>query len=152
MGWLLDTNIVSQLAPGRRAQTSTSHLAAWLRAHSDVLFLSALSVVEITAGIEKLRRAGAQTRAGALEAWFDRIQTLYGDRILPLDARTGKVAGLLADQARAHGRNPGLADILIAATAQAHGHGLATDNQKHFAPLNLTVPLVNPLEEAPSRQ
>ncbi len=29
MGWLLDTNIVSQLAPGRRAQTSTSHLAAW---------------------------------------------------------------------------------------------------------------------------
>jgi len=149
MGWLLDTNIVSQLAPGRTGESKAPlHLAAWLRKNSEGLFLSALSVVEITAGIHKLRRAGADRRASDLDAWFDRIVALYGDKIVPLDAKVGKVAGRLADEARAGGRNPGLADILIAATAQAHGHGLATDNQKHFAPLNLTVPLFNPLDGA----
>ena len=147
MGWLLDTNIVSQLAPGRDgASKAPPHLAAWLRHNSEGLFLSALSVVEITGGIYKLRRAGADRRASDLDAWFDRIVALYGDKILPLDAKVGKVAGRLADKARAGGRNPGLADVLIAATAQAHGHGLASDNQKHFSPLNLTVPLFNPLD------
>jgi predicted nucleic acid-binding protein len=150
MGWLLDTNIVSQLAPGRDGGSKAPpHLAAWLRHNSEGLFLSALSVVEITAGIHKLRRAGAERRASDLDAWFDRIVALYGDKILPLDAKVGKVAGRLADEARAGGRNPGLADILIAATAQAHGYGLATDNLKHFAPLNLAVPLFNPLDAAP---
>jgi toxin FitB len=148
MGWLLDTNIISQLAP--RADGSPKappHLSAWLKSHSDSLYLSALSVVEITAGIRKLRRVGSARRAEALDAWLGRVIALYGERILPIDARVGAVAGILADEARATGRHPGLADVLIAATAQAHGHGLATDNQKHFAPLNLAIPLLNPLDE-----
>jgi toxin FitB len=148
MGWLLDTNIISQLAP--RADGSPKappHLSAWLKSHSDSLYLSALSVVEITAGIRKLRRVGSARRAEALDAWLGRVIALYGERILPIDARVGAVAGILADEARGAGRHPGLADVLIAATAQAHGHGLATDNQKHFAPLNLAIPLLNPLDE-----
>jgi toxin FitB len=148
MGWLLDTNIISQLAP--RADGSPKappHLSAWLKSHSDSLYLSALSVVEITAGIRKLRRVGSARRAEALDAWLGRVIALYGERILPIDARVGAVAGILADEARAIGRHPGLADVLIAATAQAHGHGLATDNQRHFAPLNLAIPLLNPLDE-----
>lgn len=146
MGWLLDTNIVSQLAPGADGRPKASpHMADWLQVHSNSLFLSAVSVVEIVVGIQKLRRAGAARRGDALDAWLERIVALYGERILPIDAKVGKVAGILVDTAVADGRHPGLADILIAATAQAHGHGLATDNQKHFAPLNMGIPLVNPL-------
>jgi toxin FitB len=148
MGWLLDTNIISQLAPrANGSPKAPPHLSAWLKSHSDSLYLSALSVVEITAGIRKLRRVGSARRAEALDAWLGRVIALYGERILPIDARVGAVAGILADEARAIGRHPGLADVLIAATAQAHGHGLATDNQRHFAPLNLAIPLLNPLDE-----
>jgi len=71
---------------------------------------------------------------------------MYGERILPLDTEVGKIAGVLAVHARAIGRDPGLSDILIAATARAHGHGLATENTKHFERLNLGIQLLNPFE------
>lgn len=146
-GWLLDTNIVSQLAPGKDGQPKAPKaLSAWMLRNADTLYLSALSVVEITAGIEKLRRAGGERRAADLDRWLDRILNIYAERVLPLDAEVGKVAGVLTEDARANGRHPGLSDVLIAATAQAHGHGLMTDNLRHFEPLRLSIPLLNPLQ------
>jgi toxin FitB len=65
-----------------------------------------------------------------------------------VNTEVAKVAGVLADRARAIGHNPGLSDVLIAATAQTHGAGLMTNNTKHFVPLNLSVPLLNPFEQA----
>lgn len=147
-GWLLDTNIVSQFAPEKDGKPKiAADLSDWVRHNANALFLSALSVVEITAGIGKLRRAGAERRAADLDTWLDRIIALYGERVLPLDAEVGKVAGVLADQARANGRHPGLSDVLIAATAQAHGLGLLTDNIRHFRRLNLNIRLLNPLHD-----
>ncbi len=147
-GWLLDTNILSQFSAGKDGRRRASpELGDWVRRNSDLLFLSALSVVEVTAGIAKVRRSGAARRADDLEAWFGGIITTYGERVLPLDATVGKIAGVLADRARADGCHPGLADVLIAATAQAHGHGLLTNNIKHFEPLHMSVPLLNPLEQ-----
>ena len=148
-GWLLDTNVVSQLAPAKDGRPKVEHrLSEWIVRNTDTLFLSAITVVEVVAGIQKLRRAGGSLRASDLQTWFDRIVALHGERILPVDAEVGKVAGLLADQARAKGRNPGLSDILIAATAQAHGRGLMTNNTKHFEPLGLNVPLLDPFQQA----
>lgn len=146
-GWLLDTNILSQLAPDKDGwPKAPKALGEWLLRNADQLYLSALSVVEIKAGIEKLRRAGSQRRAVDLDSWLDRILTMYGERILSLDAEVGKVAGVLTEDARANSRHPDLSDVLIAATAQAHGHGLMTDNMRHFEPLRLRVPLLNPLQ------
>jgi len=145
-GWLLDTNILSQLAPDKNGQPKApKELSAWMLRNADTLFLSALSVVEITAGIEKLRRAGGE-RAADLDRWLDRILNVYGERVLPLDAEVGRVAGVLTENARANGRHPGLSDVLIAATAQAHGHGLMTDNMRHFEPLRLSIRVFNPLQ------
>lgn len=146
--WLLDTNIVSQLAPDKNGQAKApKNLSDWMLRNSDTLFLSALSVVEITAGIEKLRRAGGERRAVDLGKWLGRILDAYDERVLPLDAEVAKVAGVLTEEARANGRHPGLSDVLIAATAQAHGHGLLTDNMRHFEPLSLSVRLFNPLQD-----
>jgi toxin FitB len=147
-GWLLDTNIISQLAPTKDgAPRLERRLGEWLGANTDFLFLSAITVVEVVAGTQKLRRAGATRRASDLDAWLDRIVALYGERILPLDTEVAKVAGVLTEQARANGQNPGLSDIAIAATAVRHRCGLMTDNLKHFEPFNLEIPVVNPLEQ-----
>lgn len=146
-GWLLDTNIISQFAPLKDGQPREAaiELKGWIASNADRIFLSVVSVLEITSGIAKLRRAGADRRAADLDLWFGRILEAYGERVLPVDIEIGKMTGLLADQARAAGRHPGLSDILIAATAKVHGHGLLTDNVRHFEHLNLDITLWNPL-------
>ena len=137
-GWLLDTNIVSLLAPKKDGGPRIStELAAWIRENTDGLFLSAITMAEIRAGISKLRRSGGQARSDDLELWLDNLISNYGDRILPVEVHAATVAGDLADQATATGRNPGLADILVAATAQCHRLCLLTANTKHFEGLAL---------------
>ena len=57
------------------------------------------------------------------------------------------IRGALSDGARAKGGPPGLADIIIAATASAHGLILLTRNRRHFEPLG--VKTVNPFDGLP---
>jgi len=139
-GWLLDTNIVSALGPGKR--TVPRETAAWFRARTDALYLSTISVAEIEAGIAKLFRSGASHRAGLLRSWFDEILAGYADHLLSFDLSAARVAGALSDAALAVGRNPGFADIAIAGTAKANELVVVTFNQRHFDPLGVEV--VNP--------
>lgn len=134
-GYLLDTSVVSLLAPGRHSTDET--LVGWIRDHTDALYVSAVTISEVEQGICKLRRAGSTDRADALTRWLDALIDNGGDRILSFDARTGRIAGALSDRAIAAGRHPGFADVAIAATAVAHDLLLLTGNGKHFAPLGL---------------
>jgi predicted nucleic acid-binding protein len=134
-GFLLDTSVLSLLAPGRPQPKNA--LAAWVRHHGDQLYVSSVTVAEIEQGIHKLRRAGGAERAAALTRWLDALIASGGERILPLDARTARVAGALSDEALAAGRHPGFADVAIAATAVSHDLHLLTCNTKHFAPLKI---------------
>lgn len=147
-GWVLDTNVISQFAPGKDGvPKATTQLRDWIQRNNDSIFLSVVSVVEITAGIAKLRRGGSDRRAADLEIWFGQITEHHGERILAAGTAVGIIAGMLTDQARARGLHPGLADILIASTAKAHGHGLMTHNVRHFKPLDLGLPVVDPLAQ-----
>ena len=134
-GYLLDTSVVSLLAPGRPSTNET--LVGWIRGHNDALYVSAVTISEIEQGICKLRRAGSTDRANALTRWLDTLIDNGGDRILSFDAHTGRIAGALSDRAIAAGRHPGFADVAIAATAVAHDLLLLTGNGKHFAPLDI---------------
>lgn len=145
-GVLLDTSVLSLLAPGRLAPDHP--FAGWLRDHSDQLFISAVTVAEIEQGICKLRRSGGAQRADALTLWLDRLIEQGGDRILALDTVTAREAGALSDRALAAGRHPGFADVAIATTARVHSLHLLTLNDKHFAPLG--APFSNPLDGLPS--
>lgn len=145
-GYLLDTSVLSILAPGK--PTPDDELAGWLRDQSDLLYVSAVTVAEIEQGICKLRRAGGLERAERLVEWLERLIDNGGERILPLDARVGRIAGELSDKAVAAGRHPGFADVAIAATAIAHDLLLLTQNGRHFAPLN--VAFVDPVERLPN--
>lgn len=51
----------------------------------------------------------------------------------------------MEDAAIARGRSPGLADILIAATAQVRGLTVLTANVRHFEVLE--TPYLNPFEQ-----
>jgi predicted nucleic acid-binding protein len=146
-GYLLDTSVVSLLAPGREAFKATP-LSDWLQAHHQTLFLPAITIAEIAQGIGKLRRAGGTERADRLDRWLDGLLASYTERILPLDAHAARLAGQISDAANAQGCHPGFADVAIAALAQHAGLLLLTCNLKHFQPLG--VACADPLIALPS--
>src|SRR6202171_3820903 len=130
--YLVDTNVISAAAPSRPV---SSALVEWMDTHSASLFLSAVTIAEIVDGISKSRREGATRKSADLTAWLDTVLHLYGDRILAFDAATARIAGAMADRARGQGLAPGLADIIIAATAQHHGLMILSRNLRHLEPL-----------------
>jgi toxin FitB len=134
--YLVDTNVISAAAPSRPLHAT---LVAWMDAHSDILFLSAVTVAEIEDGIAKLRREGATRRSADLTAWLETLLHLYGDRILAFDTPKARIAGAMADQARGQGFAPGFADIIIAATARHRGLTILSRNVRHFEPLGVAV-------------
>lgn len=142
--YLVDTNVISAGAPSRIA---TAALVDWMDAHSAALSLSAVTVTEIEDGIANLRREGATRRSADLAAWWRAVLHLYGECILPLDTATAQLAGALSDRARGRGQAPGLADLIIAATAQRRGLTILSRNLKHFAPLG--VPVLDPFAALP---
>jgi predicted nucleic acid-binding protein len=64
-GYLLDTSVVSALAPGREAFVPAP-LADWLQANHKVLFLPSIAVAEMAQGINKLRRSAADLQLQTL--------------------------------------------------------------------------------------
>jgi toxin FitB len=80
-GFLLDTNVVSELRKGARADAG---VRAWFDDHeTDDLWLSVLVVGELRRGVELLRRR--DNRAGKrLSDWLATVTSEYGDRIIPI--------------------------------------------------------------------
>lgn len=140
-GYLVDTSILSTFAPGRPVEDAAAN---WFLKNGDQLYISSMSVAEIEKGIAKLQRAGSTKRAADLSAWLDAIEAGYGDHVLPFDRQVARLAGQMDDAVTAKGRNPGLADIIIAATAKAHDLAILTVNERHFEALE--VQYMNPFE------
>lgn len=144
--YLVDTNVISAAAPSRPVSPA---LVEWLDAHSAALFMSAVTVAEIQDGIARLGRDGAKRKSADLTAWLDTVLHLYGDRILAFDAATARIAGAMSDRARGLGHAPGLADIIIAATAQHRGLTVLSRNLRHLEPLGVAV--VDPFVKLPPK-
>jgi predicted nucleic acid-binding protein len=131
--FLVDTNVISALAPSRRP--GSAKLIEWLDEASPQLFLSVITAAEVKSGIAKAEREGAGSKALRLQDWWDSIEYLYAAKLLPFDLRCAHAAGQILDDARAH--DPGFEDIAIAATAQVHGLTVLTRNLRHFEPLGV---------------
>ena len=140
--YLLDTNVVSRLAPARRRADLDEGLAEWAAANSSDLFLSVVTAAEIEDGIAKARRTGASRKADMLAEWWSEILHYWGARILPLDLPTACETGRLLDRARSAGIDPGFEDVAIAATANVRSLTVLTFNEKDFRPLG--VSFLNP--------
>lgn len=146
-GYLLDTSIVSAFGPA--APPMTKQVAQWFERQEldKALFLSSVVIAEIESGTRKLQRLGAAQRSAALDRWLDRLLMQFGQRVLPIDTRVGRLAGEMYDNATAKGRNPGLADVLIAATAKAGQLSILTSNARHFDALD--IPHLDPFKSPP---
>lgn len=141
--YLLDTNIVSRLDPRRHG--SAPALVGWISRNGAHLFLSALTFTELEAGILKLRREGKRERADELTALARAILDDFGERVLAIDAPVALEAARLAEVARPMTLDA--PDLLIAATAKAHGLTVLTHNLRHFTPTG--VPALDPLATLP---
>ena len=145
MRYLLDTNVISAVAPAK-AQRPLD-LVNWMDQASDGLFLSVVTMTEVRDGIAKAAREGAIRKARDLGLWWETIEHLYGDRLLPFDRAAAAIAGPMTDAARAAGFAPGFADVAIAATAKANGLVVLTRNLRHFRVL--TDGVLDPFEALP---
>ena len=133
--YLLDTSIVSALAPDRKERLTPA--AEWLRAEAELMCLSAVTLMELRQGIARLERIGSTQRAARLEDWLQRICSQAQERILPLNTDIALEAGNMADAAMANGNHPGTPDLLIGATAKVRNLVLLTRNGRHFKPLGV---------------
>lgn len=91
------------------------------------LYISAMTMAELATGIaladsEKHR----QRRLQALAEFEARVE------IIPFGRREALVYGGIFAELRRRGRHIGNHDLVIAATAMAHGHAVATLNARHF--------------------
>ena len=132
--YLLDTNVVSEL----RKPRPHGGVLAWLQAVDDKdLFLSAVTVGEIQAGIELTREQDAG-KAAEIEAWLEQVAASYA--VLPMDAAAFRAWARLM-----HRRSDTLIeDALIAATAAVHGLTVVTRNVADFKAFG--VPVLNPFK------
>lgn len=132
--YLLDTNIISEL---RKPKPHGGVLAWYNNIAEKELFISAVSVGEIQAGIEITREQDprkAQTR----EAWLMQVANTH--HVLPMDADVFMLwAKLMHNQS-----NTVSEDAMIAATAISQQLTVVTRNIKDFK--RFKVKLINPFE------
>lgn len=133
MAWLLDTNVVSELRKGPRANAG---VRAWAHGRQDDAWLSVLTVGEIRRGIE-LRRRRDPVAAQHLDVWFARLAVAFQSRVLPVDDAVAQMWGRLGVPDPV----PTI-DGLLAATALVHGLTLVTRDTHDVA--HTGVPVFDP--------
>lgn len=118
MSYLVDTNVISELRKGERADPA---VRAWFASVADEeLFLSVLTVGEIRQGVERICRRDPAA-ATALDRWLDRVVDTHRDRLVPVDRLVAEEWG------RMNVPDPlPVIDGLLAATAKVTGLTLAT--------------------------
>lgn len=134
---LLDTNVVSE--PLRPAPDP--RVIAWIDAQPlDTLFLSAITVAELRAGVAMLP---AGKRRTALQQGLEKqLLPLFAGRVVPFDLACSPAYAELMAKARASGRAIAAADGYIAAIAAANGFAVATRDTQPFEAADVAV--INP--------
>ena len=122
MGFLLDTNVLSDYLKGDR------RVFARVTQHGGRLFISAVTLAEIFVWPRLNRRGSWATQAN-----LDRL--LSSLTLLPLDEPVALRFAEVSAALRNAGTPLPTADLLIAATALHHGLTMVTANRRHFDPV-----------------
>ena len=139
MSFLLDTNVVSELRKGDRADPN---VRAWFDAlDPSGLYLSVLVIGELRRGVEAVRRRDGRA-ATALDRWLKSVVDEADDRILDVTVEVATAWGKL------NVPDPlPVIDSLLAATAHVHDLVVATRNVSDFE--RTGVPVLNPFASPP---
>lgn len=137
MNYLLDTCVISELAgvkPNRRVIT-------WIDSQDETsLFLSALTIGELTKGVARLPQS--KKRAQLREWLANDVAQRFDHRTLSVDADVAIAWGELLGRSERVGAKLPIMDSLIAATAQHYGMTVVTRNVKDM--LRCEVAIYNP--------
>lgn len=138
MGYLIDTNVWSELQRGDRSNPGVRRWYA--RVHARELYFSVLVIGEVRRGIERLRRRDAP-QAARLEARLADLYAKMSGRILPISAPIAERWGWI------NVPDPfPIVDGLLAATALEHDLMLVTRNVRDVA--RSGVRYLNPFDES----
>ncbi|HXY58866.1 MAG TPA: type II toxin-antitoxin system VapC family toxin [Methylocystis sp.] len=136
-GWLLDTNVLSELRRAKPEPNVVSFVAAQAL---DLLYVSTVTFAEIRFGIEIIADA---TRRAELGDWLThKIRPMFEQRVLPVSEDVILKWRLLVEDGRKAGHTFSQPDLFIAATALHHGLTVVTRDAADFE--RARVPVLNP--------
>jgi toxin FitB len=141
-GWLLDTNVVSELLKGARANRM---VVEWVeRADESTLHLSVITLGEIAKGIGLAEARGRDMRLQR-DFLHRALPERFGARILPFDTEAAIVWGRLLQGLQGNRQDERLLaiDAQIAATAQVTSLILCSRNLRDFERLGVSD-VINP--------
>jgi len=134
-GFLLDTNIVSELMKPRPSRKVIS----WVEGTSEALMhLSVITIGEVRKGIDLL--PDHDPKRAALQGWLDRdVRIRFAGRLLAFDDGVAERWGQLEALARKRRLTLPTIDAQLAATALHHGLTFVTRNTADVAPTGVPV-------------
>ncbi len=135
--YLIDTDVVSELRKGEKADAGVTGFFAELAKGEQSIYLSAITVGELRRGVEIIRHRKDAQQAERLESWLETLLIEYEDCILNFGREEAEVWGRLCVP---HPENA--LDKQIAAIAFTHELTVVTRNAEHFSRMGL--PVVNP--------
>jgi predicted nucleic acid-binding protein len=136
-GWLLDTNILSEL---RRVRPNAK-VVAFIKAQPlEILYISAVTLAEIRFGIELVAEP---VRRAELDNWLThRVRPMFEGRVLPVTEDVMLKWRLLVEVGRKTGHTFSQPDLIIGATALEHGLTLVSRDTADYE--KARVPVINP--------
>jgi hypothetical protein len=139
-GWLLDTNIVSELRKPRPEPRVVSFVA---RQSLDSLFLSEVTFAEIRFGIERI---ADPARRAEINDWLsNKLRPMFEGRTLPITEDVILKWRLVVEDGRKAGHTFAQPDLFIGATALHHGLTVATRNTDDYQMAR--IPVLNPWKD-----
>jgi toxin FitB len=140
-GWLLDTNVLSELRRRKPAPKVVMFVASQ---PLELLYVSAVTLAEIRFGIELVTDA---TKRAELADWLaHRVRPMFEQRVLQVTEDIMFKWRLLVEEGRRAGHTFSQPDLIIGATALQHGLTVVSRDTSDYARAN--VPVFNPWSAA----
>jgi toxin FitB len=133
-GWLLDTNILSEL---RRPKPERKVLAFVAAQPLELLYVSAVTLAEIRFGIELLPEVA---RRSELNDWLaHKVRPMFEQRVLAITEDIMFKWRLMVEEGRKVGHTFSQPDLIIAATGRHHGLKIVSRDTADYVKAQVTV-------------
>jgi predicted nucleic acid-binding protein len=134
MGWLLDTNILSEL---RRPKPEPKVVSFVAKQPLELLYISVVTLAEIRFGIEVLPDVAHRSD---LNRWLGhKVRPMFEQRVLPITDDVMLKWRLLVEEGRKIGHTFSQPDLIIAATAQHHDLTIVSRDTRDFEKARVAV-------------
>ena len=144
-GWLLDTNILSEL---RRPKPERKVLTFVAAQPLELLYISTVTLAEIRFGIELLPDIA---RRSELNNWLaHKVRPMFEQRVLAISEDIMLKWRLMVEEGRKVGHTFSQPDLIIAATGQHHGLTIVSRDTADYvkAQVNVFNPWADRLPES----